>query len=57
MQTAAPQLGSLETRLMDWAQMRGVEGATSSEIAKALYLDLVQCRWLLDRMSHKDRLV
>jgi predicted transcriptional regulator of viral defense system len=42
---------------MDWAQMRGVEGATGSEIAKALRLDLVQCRRLLDRMNHKGRLL
>jgi len=57
MQVTAPELGPLETRLMAWAQMRGVERATSAEIAKALRLDSVQCSRLLDRMNRKGRLV
>ena len=57
MQNAAPQLGPLETRLMAWAQMRGVERATSAEIARALRLDGVQCRRMVDRMNRKGVLV
>lgn len=57
MQDAAPQFGPLETRLMTWAQMRGIERAASAEIAKALRLDDNQCRKLLDRMNRKGRIV
>ncbi len=57
MQATAPQFGPLETRLMTWAQMRGIERATSGEISKALRLDDTQCRKLLDRMNQKGLIV
>jgi predicted transcriptional regulator of viral defense system len=57
MQAASPQLGPLETRLMSWAQMRGIERSTSVEIASALRLTTVQCRQLLDRMNRRGLLV
>lgn len=57
MQVTSPQFGPLETRLLSWAQMRGVQRATSAEITKALRLDRDQCRRLLDRMNRKGMLV
>ncbi|MEI6675657.1 MAG: IS4 family transposase [Verrucomicrobiota bacterium] len=57
MQRTPPQLGPLETRLMSWAQMRGIERATSAEIASALRLTVVQCRQLLDRMNQRGSVV
>ena len=54
---AAPQLGPLVTRLMTWAQLRGIERATSTEIATALRLSPVQCRQLLDRLNKRGMIV
>ena len=45
------------TRLMTWAQMRGVERATSAEIGSALRLGEVQCRELVDRMNRRGMVV
>jgi len=42
---------------MAWAQMRGVERATSSEVAAALRLGGVQCRELLDRLNRRGMIV
>lgn len=57
MQPTAPQFGPLETRLMTWAQMGGIERATSGEISKALRLGDTQCGKLLDRMNRKGGIV
>lgn len=42
---------------MAWVQMRGMERATSAEIALALRLSVVQCRQLLDRMNRRGSVV
>ena len=52
-----PQLGPLVTRLMTWAQMRGIERATSAEVSTALRLTNVQCRQLLDRLNKRGMIV
>ena len=57
MQRGAPQLGPLMTRLMAWAQMHGIERATSAEIAAGLRLTQVQGRQLLDRANQRGMVV
>lgn len=53
MQTPGIQFGPLESRLMAWMQWRGIECATTPEIAAALRLDLEQTRQLMKRLGKK----
>lgn len=53
MQHSGVQFGPLESRLMAWTQWRGIECATSPDIATALRLDLEQARQLMKRLGKK----
>lgn len=53
MQPSGVQFGPLESRLMAWTQWRGIECATTPEIASALRLNLEQARQLMKRLGKK----
>ena len=53
MQTSGIEFGPLESRVLAWAQWRGVECVATVELAKALRLGVEQARQLMKRMGKK----
>lgn len=53
MQRAKTEFGPLESRLLAWAQMRGVERTTAGDVARDLRLTLEQARQLMKRLGRK----
>ena len=53
MQRAQPEFGPLESRLLAWAQMRGVERTTAASVARELRLNPEQARQLMKRLGRK----
>lgn len=53
MQTSRIEFGPLESRVLAWAQWRGVECISTVDLAKALRLGVEQARQLMKRMGKK----
>lgn len=51
------ELGPVESRLLAWAQMRGVERTTAGSVARELRLNLEQARQLMKRLGRKGLVV
>ena len=53
MQPAKTEFGPLESRLLAWVQMRGVERTTATQVARELRLNQEQARQLMKRLGRK----